>query len=218
MRAISKEVTVLHNGTGREKAAVIGLEVSASSTDLVERILHPRREGKDWHDLFCYEQLCNSLECGREKYRKLFEPLLGPCVGKKNFDFFQHEKKSYLKPDGSRGSKWELVKKNSSISEAVEFLENKIFGNKKHETYLQHVFKKVLGSKGRSNLRKNITDTCLIGYSDFSKGLTVGHCITFLIKYFPEVQYTQPETIKSEAFGASNKTFPLIPIVRYVSY
>ena len=29
-----------------------------------------------------------------------------------------------------------------------------------------------------------------------------------------ELQLLQPESIKSEAFGASNKTFPLIPIVR----
>jgi len=163
----------------------------------VERILHARKEGKEWHDFNCYEQLCNSTECGSEKYWKVLAPLLGPDIGKKNMEFFQHEKTSYKKPDGSRGSKWELIRKSGTISEAVHFLENKIFGHNKHESYLQHVFKKELGTKGRSNLRKNIGDKDLIVYSDFSK----------------ELQLLQPESIKSEAFGASNKTFPLIPIV-----
>ena len=170
VRAVSKEVFTLHRGNVMEKVAVSGLELSPSATDLVEQILHPRKSGKEWHDLNCYEQLCNSTECGPDKYRQLLAPLLSPDVGKKNIDFFQHEKTSYKKPDGRRGTKWELLRKSSTLSEAVKFLEDKIFGHKKHETYLQHVFKKVLGSKGRSNLRKNIGDNDLIVYSDFSKG------------------------------------------------
>ena len=170
VRAVSKEVFALHRGTWREKAAVSGLELSPSATDLVEKILHTRKEGKEWHDLNCYDQLCNSTECGAGKYRQLLAPLLSSDVGKKNIEFFQHEKISYKKPDGSRGSKWELLRKTSPLSEVVEFLEEKMFGHKKHETYLQHVFKKLLGSKGRSDLRKNIGDNDLIVYSDFSKG------------------------------------------------
>ena len=42
-------------------------------------------------------------------------------------------------------------------------------------------------------------------------------CLLFKISIFLELQLTQPESIKSEAFGASNKTFPLIPIVIFQS-
>ena len=95
---------------------------------------------------------------------------LVPLIGKKIIKFHQHEKTSYLRPDGNKGSKWELVEKTSSIAEAVEFLAVKMFGHQKQETYLQHVFKKILGSRGRSNLRQNIGDKDMIVYSDFSKG------------------------------------------------
>ena len=100
----------------------------------------------------------------------MLAPLLGPLIGKKIIKFYQHEKKSYQRPDGNKGFKWELVEKMSTISEAVEFLSLKMFGTQKQETYLQHVFKQILGSRGRSNLRKNIGDNDIIVYSDFSKG------------------------------------------------
>ena len=80
------------------------------------------------------------------------------------------KRNSYQKPDGTKGSKWELVEKMSTLSEVSRLLADKMFGKNRHETYLQHVFRKVLGSRGRANLRKNIGDSDVIVYSDFSKG------------------------------------------------
>ena len=91
-----------------------------------------------------------------------------------------------MKPDGSKGSKWELTKKTGTFAEAVDFLEQKIFGKERHETYLQHVLRKELGTKGRSNLRKNIGDSELNLYADFSKGdfFFVSVEIRFICKHF----------------------------------
>ena len=61
-----------------------------------------------------------------------------------------------------------------------------------------HSLRKCLGTKQRKNLRCNIGDEDLITYSDFSK----------------ELELVQPEQLKSEAFGASNKTFQVLPQVQ----
>ena len=147
-------------------------------------MLHPCSEGEEWHDLSCYDQLCNSSECGRDKFFAILCPLLESSAGNRSTSYFQHEKKIYQKPDGTKGSKWELVEKMSTLSEVSRLLADKMFGKNRHETYLQHVFRKVLGSRGRANLRKNIGDSDVIVYSDFSKGTLFFHVYYLKFLYF----------------------------------
>ena len=161
----------MHNGSASEKVLVSGLELSFSTTDLLEKVFHPKREGEEWHYLGCYEQICVELACGKDKFFSIFQSLLESSESDRLVQYHQHEQSSYLKSDNSTGYKWELVDKESSFYDLVHLLAEKIFGTDRHETYLQHVLKKLLVSKARMNLRKNIQDTDLIIYSDFSKGL-----------------------------------------------
>ena len=62
-----------------------------------------------------------------------------------------------------------------------------------------HQLKKQLSTEARHEMRKGLSDTDVIAYSDFSKELVL----------------LVPEEIKSAAFGASNTSLQIIPQVSY---
>lgn len=75
-----------------------------------------------------------------------------------------------------------------------------------------HQLKKLLSTEARKELRKNLPDTAVIVYSDYSKGISYIDCF-WKSDLFLELALTTPENIKHAAFGASNCTIQLIPQV-----
>ena len=179
IQAVSKFVKNSRSGSARLKVATLGFPDIPSASSLMNLVLHPISEGADWHSNSCFMQKCDTSQCGSGKFHALFEPLL-TRVGGELLDCFEHEKKSYLKPDGSNGTKWELVKKEQTLTTVVVNLHDSLFNAK--EPYLLHSLKKCLGVHQRQNLRRNIDDKDLILYNDFSKAL----------------ERLQPEQLKSE--------------------
>ena len=139
-----------------------------------------------YHNYSCYSQECppEDGDCGQAKFTTLFASIL-PGLGKKSFEYFEHVKKSYEKPDGTQvifvkmhfhiimqvkkfqGSKIELVKVSCTVGDAVEKLKERVF-SKKRETFLMHSLKKILSADSRQNLRKSLEDDEAIQYSDYS--------------------------------------------------
>ena len=182
------------NGSAFFKSVTIGFPDLPSVSTIMDLVLHSVPEGNEWHSYSCFTQLCDPSQCGSEKFKALFEPLLYKLADQM-VEYHEHEKKIYQKADGSNATKWELVVKTQTLTTVVNLLHDRMFLSK--EPYLIHSMRKCLGVRQRHNLRRNIGDKDLIIYSDFSK----------------ELEIVQPEQLKSEAFGSSHKTFQVLPQV-----
>ena len=109
-----------------------------------------------------------------------------------------------------QGTKYELIKSTISLASLLNSIKEKLFEGK--EPFLLHLLRKELGGRMRQNLRQNLKQDDVVIYSDFSKGNMV--CVGFNYKtYFSELELTNPETLKNEGFGASHRTYQIIPQV-----
>ena len=98
------------------------------------------------------------------------------------------------KPDGTKGSKIELVETKQSIKKVVELLDSRVFGQYHQQPYILHHFKMLLGGKMRKDVHANLLVNDAACYTDYSK----------------EIEIVPQEQVKSAAFGASNLTIQLI--------
>ena len=197
LRSISKFVQkTKKHGSPVEKAALLGFEISSSISEFLARVLHPKEEGQEWHPPECYEQGCLSTldsPCGSDKLAILFSPLL-KYYGSQEIQLFQHLRVSYQKADGSNGSKMDQVESRKTISNIVELLDSRVFGNFHKQPYIQHRLKMLLGTRMRQDVHNNLGVRDLACYTDYSK----------------EYEALDQERCKSSAFGAGNVTIQLI--------
>ena len=183
-------------GSPADKAALAQFSISTSLSDFIASVLHPKEEGRMWHDPDCYNQRCVSSDvspCGTKKLMLLFQPLLLK-FGDSEVQLHQHLVVNYIKADGSRGSKMEEVVKMHTIKSVVETLNSRVFGHYHKQPYVQHRLKMLLGSKMRQDIHQNIDIYDAVCWSDYSK----------------ELEVNSQEQCKSSAFGASNVTIQLI--------
>ena len=92
----------------------------------------------------------------------------------------------------------------------MKLLESRLFVDKCQ--FLVHCLRKLLGGKLRKEIRKNLSLTDAVSYIDFSKGKNKFDFNIFMT-FNTELELIQPEQTKGEAYGASNKTFMVIPQV-----
>ena len=111
-----------------------------------------------------------------------------------------------------QGTKFELRKLDSTLTSLLDSICDRLFNNK--EPFLSHCLKKELGKIGRKDLKQNLEEDEINIYTDFSKGLLVKQFMFLIYLFDLELPRIQPETLKSEAFGASNETLQLIPQVK----
>ena len=97
-----------------------------------------------------------------------------------------------------QSTRYQLTKSTVTLCDLLDSVKAKLFRGK--EPFLMHLLRKELGKTMRQNLRKNIRQDDLVIYSDFSK----------------ELELTNPETLKNEGFGASHRTYQIIPQVKII--
>ena len=198
LRAVYKKVNhVKQYGATKDKAVVLGFDITTSVSGFVSKVLHPKPEGNEWHSPECYYQTCDSTEeslCGRDKLDSLFEPLL-KRFGDEELQLTQHERVQYVKPDSTLGYKFDQVQSQRTLTNIVDLLKERMFGTTIHkQPFIMHRLKMLLASKMRQEVPQNISDADVIIYSDFSK----------------ELEITGQEQCKSELYGASNQTIQLV--------
>ena len=123
----------------------------------------------------------------------LFQPLLAK-FGDRETDLYQHITVSYTKADGSKGSKFEQVLTRQTVTSVVELLNDRVFGKKHIQPFVQHRLKMLLGHKMRKDIHENLEVTDAVCWTDYSK----------------ELEVQDQESCKSSAFGASNISIQLI--------
>ena len=183
-------------GSPADKVALAGFDLTSSVSEFMSKILHPKKEGEMWHRPECYEQSCLSTQespCGSEKMKIVLNPLI-KRFGSTEIQLYQHLRVTYVKADGSSGSKMDQVESHQSLSSIVEVLDSRVFGKFHQQPYIQHRFKMLLGNKMRQDVHKNLGAEDVACYTDYSK----------------ELEITDQEQCKSSAFGASNVTIQLI--------
>ena len=112
-------------GSPKDKALLTGFELNSSISELLSKVLHPKEDGQQWHRPECYNQTCTSTEtspCGSQKLMLLFQKLI-ENFGSIEIKLFQHLRVSYVKSDGSKGTKMEQVESHSSIKSIVDLLD-----------------------------------------------------------------------------------------------
>ena len=108
-----------------------GFELTASTSELLSNVLHPKEDGYQWHRPECYEQICISTQtspCGSQKLFLYFKNLINN-FGDIEIQLFQHLSVSYSKSDGSKATKMELVETKNSLKQVIELLDARLFGN-----------------------------------------------------------------------------------------
>ena len=196
IRALKNFLDKAKNGSATQKLFAMNFPIFSSVSTLIDILLHPCDEGSDIHPAKCLMQTCENSEepCGIKKYDSIFFQMLNK-FGTQQIDVFQHEKLQYIKPDGSSGIRYELRKQDVSLDYLVQKIRFTLFQGK--EPFLIHQLRKELGKQVRKDLRQHLLPEDIIIYSDFSK----------------ELELTNPETLKNEGFGASHKTYQIIPQV-----
>ena len=65
--------------------------------------LFSQEDGKEIHNEACFKQTCDQSlsSCGRTKFAEVFASLVSK-LGEHRTEVFQHQKQSYVKPDGSQ--------------------------------------------------------------------------------------------------------------------
>ena len=197
LRCLSGFVNKRRNScSGDEKSVLDSFEITVSTSDLLEKVLHQRQSGKMWHESACYFQTCDStLEdpCGSDKLWKYFENFLNK-FGEVDVFLLQHLFVTYIKVDGQKGTKIDQVETTQTIYSVVELLNDRLFGKFHKQPYIEHRFKMLLGSKMRKDIHCNLLETDVACYTDYSK----------------ELELENQEQVKSGAFGASNITVQLL--------
>ena len=184
------------HGSPVDRAALSGFEITPSISEFLSHVLHLKEECEQWHRAECYEQRCVSTQaspCRSEKLAIFFSQLV-KHFGATETKLYQHMRVSYVKADGSTGTKMEQVETLQTISSIVELLDSRMFGKFHQQPCIQHMLKILLASKMRQDIHKNLRVCDLACYTDYSK----------------EMEVVDQEQVKSSAFGASNITIQLI--------
>ena len=187
---------VKQNGSPADKVALEPIDLTTSPSVFISKVVHHKEEGNVWHRPECYFQTCASRPenpCGSDKLQLLLEPLL-KRFGDREVELRQHENVTYIKTDGTKSTKFAQVLSSQPIRSIVELLDKRVFGNFHQQPFIQHHFKKLLGSKMRSDVHENLETTDAACWTDYSK----------------EIEINEQESCKSAAFGASNVTIQLI--------
>ena len=81
------------------KYAILGLFIEKS----FYLSIHLQEEGKEIHNEACFKQTCNqdNSSCGRARFQEIFGALTSK-LGDRSTEVFQHQKQTYLKPDGTQ--------------------------------------------------------------------------------------------------------------------
>jgi len=194
LRALYQLLKELRRRGGAVSVQLLDYSLSNSTSGLISSVLHPLEdESIGLHRRSCYEGKCDPSQCGIGPFRELFAPLLAASEGME-LDVFQHSQVGYLKPDGKEGKKWEMQKNSMAVADTVAVLEEKIFGQR---SYLHHLHMKKLCGNARQQILRNLRDDEVFLCTDYSK----------------ELEIPMPEATKGYGFGASHKTYQLIPQV-----
>ena len=183
-------------GAPSDIAALHSFDLSTSVSEFISKVLHPKLDHHEWHQPDCYSQACESSESspsGSEALWMLFQPLVSK-FGTTEVQLSQHLVVTYVKVDGSKGTKMEQVDSILPILSIVDLLDQRVFGKYHQQPFIMHKLKMLLGSKMRKDIHQNLTSTDAVCYTDYSK----------------EFEALDNEQCKSSAFGASNVTIQLI--------
>ena len=176
LRCLSSFVRkIKQHGTLPEKSALLNLDISESISDFLTKVLHPKQDGQAWHQPGCYVQSCESTKdspCGTQKLWLYLESLLS-LFGNTEVQLLQYLTVSYTKPDGTKGSKIELVEAKHSIIKVVELLDSRVFGQYHQQPYILHHFKMLLGGKMRKDVHANLLVNDAACYTDYSKEIEI---------------------------------------------
>ena len=91
-------VIFLSSGSYTVHIAILGFYYTPCTKGLFSQ-----EDGKEIHNEACFKQTCDQSlsSCGRTKFAEVFASLVSK-LGEHRTEVFQHQKQSYVKPDGSQ--------------------------------------------------------------------------------------------------------------------
>jgi len=139
LRALVNLVAAIRRRGGAPHASLVQFDLSPSTSELMNTIMHPPEDGETMRMRSCYLEECDPSSCGRGKFDQLFAPLL-QANGNLPVEIFQHVQVEYVTPTGKKAKREEMQKHELIVTEVVGLLRNQIFGPK---AYLRHLYMKV---------------------------------------------------------------------------